>query len=317
MSPLGFGAHLTIEMSEADDNELLNRFRESGSDEAFAAIVHRHVSLVYSVALRHTSNSSHAEEITQAVFVILARKATSLDRRAVLSGWLYHTARLTAANFVRSEVRRSRREREALMQSTADEPADQKFWTELSPFLDEAMARLRPVDRDALVLRYFENKSLPEVGTALGVGERAAQKRVDRALQKLRILFAKRGICATVAVIAAEISAHAVGAAPLGLAPKIAAAAVKGSAVAGSTLTLVKETLRVMTRLKTKIAASLGAATLLAVGACMAITHHENARQERQNDAQLRQEKLAAEQAEQAERAEKVLREQQSQAGRQ
>src|SRR6516162_4220606 len=153
-------------MSEANDHELLLRFRESGSEEAFTTLVQRYVCLVHSVALRHTSNSSHAEEITQAVFVILARKAGSLGRKVVLSGWLYYTARLTAANFLRSEMRRSRREREALMQSLAEELTPETLWQELSASLDDAMAHLRPIDRDALVLRFFENKSLPEVGTA-------------------------------------------------------------------------------------------------------------------------------------------------------
>jgi RNA polymerase sigma factor (sigma-70 family) len=304
-------------MSEATDNELLMRFKANGSEEAFATIVERHVGLVHSVALRHTSNSHHAEEISQAVFIILARKARTLGGNVVLSGWLYHTARLTAANFVRSEMRRTRREREALMQPTVDEPTPEMLWPELCPSLDDAMARLRPIERDALVLRYFQNKSLPEVGTALGVGERAAQKRVDRALERLRSLFAKRGIPATVAVLAAEISAHSVQAAPAGLATKIAVTAAKGSAVAASTLTLVKGTLQVMNWLKAKIVISVAASALVAAGVCAAMTHHARLEAQR-NEAVERQEKLAAEQAEQAqraeqaERAEKALRERQS-----
>jgi RNA polymerase sigma factor (sigma-70 family) len=296
-------------MSEIDDHELLMRFRENGSEEAFATIVHRHISLVHSVALRHTCNASHAEEITQAVFVILARKAASLGRGVVLSGWLYHTARLTAANFLRSEIRRSRREHEALTQPLSEEPMQNTLWEELSPSLDDAMASLRPVERDALVLRYFENKSLPEVGAALGVAERAAQKRVDRALEKLRSLFAKRGLSASVALIAAEISAHSVQAAPVGLASKIAVTAVTGSAVAGSTLTLVKGAILLMSRLK--IAASLGAAALVAMGVCLAI-HHERAREALESAAQAQQTKLAAEQAEQAERAERAAKAEQA-----
>ncbi len=144
-------------------------------------IVDRYVHLVHSVALRHTANPHHAEEITQAVFIVLARRAGALDRKTVLSGWLYHAARLTAANFLRSEQRRFRREQETFMQSTLEETQQGALWHELSPLLDGAMARLKQSDRDALVLRFFENKSLPEVGKALGVGERAAQKRVGRA----------------------------------------------------------------------------------------------------------------------------------------
>jgi len=306
-------------MTEATDHELLMRFQETGSDDAFAAIVERHLALVHSVALRHTSNPHHAEEISQAVFLILARKARALGRKVVLSGWLYHTARLTSANFVRSEMRRSRREHEALMQSAAEEPTPGTLWREWSPSLDDAMAQLRPSERDALVLRYFENKSLPEVGTALGVGGRAAQKRVDRALERLRGLFAKRGISATVTILAAELSTHSVQAAPAGLAMKIAATAAKGSAIAGSTLTLVKGTLNVMTWLKTKMTVGLIAGALVAVGVCAGITHHARLQDARRAEAQAFQDKLAAEQAEQAQKAEqaeraaKVLHEQESQ----
>jgi RNA polymerase sigma factor (sigma-70 family) len=283
-------------MSEMTDEDLVERFRRTESDEAFAQIVDRYLDLVYSVALRHTANPHHAEEITQAVFIVLARRASSLNRRTVLPGWLYHAARLTAANFLRSEMRRSRREQEAFMQSTLKETQQEALWVELSPLLDTAMADLKPSDRDALVLRYFQNKSLPEVGKVLGVGERAAQKRVGRALEKLRRVFAKRGVAATVTIIAAEISSHSIQAAPLGLATKITAAALKGSAVAASTLTLVKGTIQVMTWLKTKTTVALGSATLLAGGATLAVAHinHAHAQQER---AEALQNKLEAERA--------------------
>jgi RNA polymerase sigma factor (sigma-70 family) len=280
-------------MIEVTDSDLLERFQQSESDEAFARIVDRHINLVHSVALRHTTNPHHAEEITQAVFIILARRAGSLGRQTVLSGWLYHAARLTAANFLRSETRRARREQEAFMRSTLEETQQEPLWDELSPLLDNAMARLKQSDRDALVLRYFENKSLPESGKALGVGERAAQKRVGRALEKLRRLFAKRGVVATVTIIAAEISSNSIQAAPIGLAMQITATAAKGSAVAGTTLTLVKGTIQLMTWLKAKTAIILGSATLLAAGASVAITHVHHALSE-QDRAQALENKLEA-----------------------
>src|SRR5690348_16166092 len=99
-------------MVEMDDHELLTEYARTESESAFNTIVSRHVNLVYSAALRFTNNSHHAEEITQAVFVILARKANSIGRSVVLSGWLYQTARLTSANFIKSEIRRKRREQE-------------------------------------------------------------------------------------------------------------------------------------------------------------------------------------------------------------
>lgn len=242
-------------MNEGTDAALLARFAHGESEEAFAALVRRHVHLVHSVALRHTANAHHAEEISQAVFVILARKARSLGSRTILSGWLYHTAWLTAANFQRAEMRRAHREHEAFMQSNLEEIPTDSAWNELSPLLDDAMSRLRATDRDALVLRYFENKTLPEVGAALGVEERAAQKRVTRALEKLRCLFTKRGVVSTAALIAGALSAHSVQAAPAALANAITATALQGSAVTASTLTLIKETLKLMAWTKAKTGA--------------------------------------------------------------
>src|SRR4051812_44078212 len=108
-------------MQTMDDRELLQEYATQKSEEAFATLVERHINMVYSVALRHAGNAHHAEEITQAVFVILAKKAASLSRGTILSGWLFHTARLTANNFLRTEIRRSRREQEAYMRSTLHE----------------------------------------------------------------------------------------------------------------------------------------------------------------------------------------------------
>jgi RNA polymerase sigma factor (sigma-70 family) len=172
-------------MTELDDHELLAEFARNESEAAFAALIARYVNLVYSAALRFTGNPHHAEEITQAVFIILARKAGSLRRGTVLSGWLYQTARLTAANFVKGEIRRQRREQEAYMQSTLSEP-ETAAWEQIAPLLDEAMGRLGETDRNAIVLRFFENKTAQEVGAKLKLNEAAAHKRVNRAVDKLR-----------------------------------------------------------------------------------------------------------------------------------
>jgi RNA polymerase sigma factor (sigma-70 family) len=258
-------------MNESTDAELLARFAESQDEKAFAALVHRHVHLVHSVALRHTADSHRAEEITQAVFIILARKAPSLGRKTVLPGWLYHTARLTAANFQRTEIRRARREQEAFMRSTLEETSNNAAWRDLSPFLDQALAGLRATDRDALILRFFQNKTLLEVGQALGVEERAAQKRVTRALEKLRGLFRKQGVISATAVIAAALAAHSVQAAPVALATTITATALKGSAVTASTLTLIKETSKLMAWTKAKPAAAAGVVILLTIGTAVVV----------------------------------------------
>src|SRR5262249_16344762 len=153
-----------------------------------------------------------------------------------------HAARLTAANVRRSESSRVRREQEAFMQSAVDETPTNTIWCELAPLLDDAMACLGSMDRDAVVLRYFENKSLQQVAKALRVEERTAQKRVSRALEKLRRIFTKRGVSCTATIIAGALSVHSVQAAPTELAATISATALKGSAVAGSILTLVKGT---------------------------------------------------------------------------
>ena len=180
-------------MPELDDIELLAQYARDNSEAAFATLVTRHVNLVYSTALRNAGNPHAAEEITQAVFIILARKARSLSPQTILSGWLYQTARLTAANFLRAEIRRQHREQEAYMQSLLNEP-EPNVWPQIAPLLDAAMAGLGEKDRNAVVLRFFENKSLGEVGRALGASEDAAKMRVNRALDKLRKFFSKRGV---------------------------------------------------------------------------------------------------------------------------
>jgi len=256
-------------MTDTPDARLLEQFARNESEAAFAELVKRYIGLVYSVAFRTMGNPQQAEDVTQAVFIVLARKANSMGAKTVLPGWLYNTARLTAANAHRAEIRRIRREQEACMQSTAEEPvsAIDALWRELSPQLDEAMACLGTTERDALVLRYFQNKSVAEVGTALGVQENTAQQRVGRALEKLRKFFARRGVASTTAIIAGVISANSVEAAPAGLAQTISTVAVaKGAAASASTLTLVKGGLKVMAWTKTQTAVVVVACVLLATG---------------------------------------------------
>jgi RNA polymerase sigma factor (sigma-70 family) len=203
-------------MQELDDNGLLREYVENGSEEAFATLVARHLNKVYSVALRHTSNPDTAEEIAQAVFVILARKSSSLGKRVILEGWLHQTARLTAITFIRSEIRRTRREQDAYMQSTLNEN-ESDVWTQIAPLLDKAIVSLNETDWHAVVLRFVYGKSMKEVGAALGGSEGAATIRLHRALQKLRQFFLKRGIVSTTEIIAGAISANSVQIAPVAL----------------------------------------------------------------------------------------------------
>jgi uncharacterized protein (TIGR03435 family) len=248
------------------DMELLQAYLRRGSQEAFAALVQRHINLVYSAALRHTGIATHAEEITQAVFITFVRKAASLREHTALEGWFYETTRLTALSFLRGERRRQFREQEAYMQSTLQDSADNSIWNQLAPLLDEAMFQLRKKDRDAVVLRFFKDKNISEVAAALDVTEAAAQRRVLRAVDKLRKIFAKNGFTLSAALIAGAVSAKSVQAAPVGLAKTISVAALTKGAASGSTLTLVKGALKIMAWTKVKTAIVVSAGVLLAAG---------------------------------------------------
>jgi|GEM_PF-2592461 len=266
-----------------DDLNLLREYARNNSEDAFAALVSRHVSLVYSVAVRQVRDPHLAEEITQAVFIILARKADKLPQHAVLPGWLCRTARYASANALTIQRRRQHREQEAFMQSQLEQSqndflrrseTEAETWQQIAPLLDGAMEQLGQKDHDALVLRFFENKTFAEVGAALDTSEDAAKMRVNRALEKLRKFFTKRGVSSTTAIIAGTISANSVQAAPVMLTKSVTAVAIaKGAAASGSTLTLIKGALKIMawTKMKTTIVA--GAVILLAAGTAGTFWH--------------------------------------------
>jgi RNA polymerase sigma factor (sigma-70 family) len=249
-----------------DDMALVREYARSHSEAAFAALVERHVNLVYSVALRQVRDPHMAEEIAQAVFVILARKARALGPKVILPGWLCRTARYVSANALTLQRRRQRREQEACMQSVLNEPP-RGDWSRIAPLLDDALARLGTKDHDAIVLRFFENRSLGEVGAAIGASEDTARMRVNRALIKLRQFFLKRGVDSTTAAIAETISANSILVAPAALAKTATAAALaKGATASTSTLTLIKGALKIMAWSKAKTAIVAGAVVLLAAG---------------------------------------------------
>jgi uncharacterized protein (TIGR03435 family) len=262
------------QMPESDDHRLLAEFVRGRSETAFTELVRRYAGLVHSTAFRFCGNPHHAEEIAQAVFVILARKAGTLSPRVVVSGWLYQTARLTAANFVKGEMRRRRREQEAVMQSNLLE-TDPTDWGKIAPLLDDAMGALGETDRNAVLLRYFENRTSSEIGVALRMNEETARKRVNRALEKLRHFFMERGVTVSSAALSGAISANSVQPVSAFMVKSISAVALaKGAAASTSTLTLIKGALKIMAWTKAKLAAVAVTAVILATGTTTVIVKH-------------------------------------------
>jgi len=234
---------------------------EADAQDAFAEIVRRHLDLVYSAALRQIRSPQLAEEVAQSVFTDLAHNANRLAPDTVLTAWLYQVTRRTAIDVVRRESRRQLREQIATEMNVINATSDD--WAHIEPLLDEAMHALDDTDRTAVLLRYFENKSLREVGQALGTSDDAAQKRVSRAVERLREFFAKRGVTIGASGLVVVISANAVQAAPVGLAATIStAAALAGiTVVTSATATAVKAI--AMTTLHKAI---IGTAVIVAVG---------------------------------------------------
>ena len=245
--------------------ELVREYAHGHSEDAFAALVTRHIHLVYSVALRQVRESHLAEDVTQAVFVILAQKAKKLGDKTILSGWLCRTARYVSANAMTIQRRRERRDQEVSMQTMSDEPSADDHWMEIAPLLEGALARLNTKDHDAIVLRFFEGKDLRQVGVALGASEEAAKKRVGRALEKLRRFFLKRRIHSTTTAVAEMISANSIQTAPAGLDKAISAMVLaKGATISTSTLTLIKGALKIMAWTKAKTVATTSAVIIIA-----------------------------------------------------
>ncbi|HUJ11763.1 MAG TPA: TIGR03435 family protein [Verrucomicrobiae bacterium] len=261
-----------------DDLTLLREYARRHSEEAFATLVSRYVNLVYSVALRQVRDPQLAQEITQAAFIILARKADSFGPKTILSGWLCRTARYASLNAQTIQRRRQRREEQAHMQNSltdgrnASSPSMQEeTWVQIAPLLDAAMEKLSRNEHDALVLRFFENRSFKEVGAALGASEDAAKMRVSRALEKLRKFFTKRGVSSTTALLAGAISVNSVEAAPVAVAKAATTVAIaKGSIASASTITLVKGALNLMAWAKVKTTL-LGTSVLVAAATTTAV----------------------------------------------
>ena len=237
---------------------LVREYAESGSESAFSKLVSQHVNLVYSVTLRQVRDTHLAEEITQGVFIILARKAKSLGADTVLSGWLCRTARYVSADTLKIQRRRQVREQEAHMQSMLNEN-EPEAWMRIAPILDDALGALDRKDHDAVVLRYFEGKDLREVGAALGVKEDAARMRVNRGLEKLRKFFSRKGVVLSVTAIAASVAANSVQAAPVGLITAAVKSVLAGTTVTGAAVVAATKAIAMTTMQKLAVAATFAA----------------------------------------------------------
>ena len=203
------------------DGALLQRYAEARCEAAFEDLVRRHLGFVYATALRVVGNPQQAQDVSQAVFVALARQASELVGRATLSGWLHRTTRNLAVNVIRHETRRRHRERESVCMRAGDDCAlePEETWDAIAPKLDEAMESLSEMDRDTLCLRYFEQRSVREVAVVFGISEEAAQKRALRALDRLRELLNRRGIRAlSTGGLASVLATQTLQAAPSGFA---------------------------------------------------------------------------------------------------
>jgi RNA polymerase sigma factor (sigma-70 family) len=262
-----------------EDSELLRRYAESRSEEAFAELVQRRVGLVYSVALRHTHDRQRAEDVTQAVFTALARKAPTLTERPVLIGWLYRSAQYVASDVVRGERRRQVREQEAHTMDEIFHDGTEPDWDKLRPLLDDVLGEMDDRDRDAVLLRFFEGCPFAEIGAKLRLTENAARMRVDRAIEKMRTRLSRRGVTSTAVALGLALANQVSAAVPAGLAASVTAVALANAAVsAGAAGASTVTVLHFLTTHKL-IATTVAALVLVALGSAVRQTRvaHESA----------------------------------------
>ena len=254
-------------MHEKSDAQLLRDYAERANEAAFREIVNRHAGLVYASALRQVTSPDLARDVAQSIFTDLARKAAALagtlTENSSLLGWLYRSTRFTALNLMRDDRRRLARERQVMehfhpaTETTLD-------WDQVQPVLDEAMADLSDEDRDALLLRFFKNHDFRAIGSTLGVSDAAAQKRVSRALERLRTHLTSRGVTTSAVALSTTLSANAAPLAPAGLAATLSTGALAGATLATTATATVLKTIAITTLQKTLITATV--AVLAGVG---------------------------------------------------
>ncbi len=247
------------------DHELLAGHLSGASPEAFAELVQRHLPLVLSAARRRLLTPDLAEDVAQQVFTLLARKASSLGPRVVITGWLYQATCHIASELNRNEGRRQIREHEsmAITETTPVPPEAEVHWRQIRPVLDDALQKLSEADRNALLLRFFEGRSLEETGQTLGVTAETAQKRVSRALDRLRRALVRHHPWLTHGTLAAAIGAGMIEVVPTsGQAAAIAQTAIAASGLTSATISTAGTTLLTMASTKSVITTVVTAALL-------------------------------------------------------
>ena len=262
-----------------EDRLLLQRFVRDNSQEAFAALSARYLNLVYAVCRRELGDADLAEDVTQAVFLILARKAPSLGRNVVLSGWLFQTARFAAKNARLTAQRRAAYEQKAAetlmeQQIETERRAEDEQWAEIEPLLNQSLAALKAGERECVLLRFFQGASFAEVGASLGLSEDAARKRVTRSLEKMRLFFTKNGVIVPAVALPVLLTAHAAKAAPAACQAsitKLTAGILAGHTTAALTgshaYQLSEGTLKAMKLIQLKVAAGVTTALVLGTAA--------------------------------------------------
>jgi RNA polymerase sigma factor (sigma-70 family) len=249
-----------------EDAQLLKQYVETGSHDAFASLVNRHVNFVYAAALRHVRNAEIAEDVTQAVFIVLSKKAHTLRHEAVLSSWLLSTTRFAALSTMKMAHRRRHHEKKVAEMTPVMATSDPDLqWAELQEMLDAAIGKLRDSDRKAILLRFYERKSFAEIGSILGTAEEAARKRVSRAVDQLRTIFAQQEKVIPAAALATLLFTKLAPPAPAGLAQSVTAAALAAAPPAFSG-DIAKKITQHMVADKTRRVAQIAAALTLIIG---------------------------------------------------